>query len=45
MIYYRVRGYFYNGLLLLSNNQFGYWKNKTTELAIMTTIKRVLPSF
>ena len=43
MIYSRVRGYF-DDSWLLSNNQFGYRKNKNTELAITTLIKRVLPA-
>ena len=36
---------FFNSCCLLSENQYGYRKQKNTELAIFTLIERVLPAF
>jgi len=43
LIFKRVKNYF-DHFRLLSENQFGFWKNKSTELASINFLKYILPA-
>ena len=44
LIYWRLSAYFF-GNSLLSENQYGFRKERSTELAVCELVNRILPSF